>query len=95
MAPSALFNGYRRNPVSPQHCHFEASRSVPALEQDGTIIAVIEMSQSQWLVAALVLGVERCPLKELDAQEEGLLRFYIVGATKPGRTRDQAYCDCL
>jgi hypothetical protein len=43
MAPSALFNSYRRSsPMSQQHCHFEASRSLTALEQDNTIIAVIE-----------------------------------------------------
>jgi transposase len=55
--------------------YFEASRSVTALEQDSTIIAVIEMSQSKWLVAAVVPGVERHPLKKLDAQEEGLLKL--------------------
>jgi transposase len=81
MAPSALFNGYQRNsPMSQQHCRFEASRSLTALEQDSTIIAVIEMSQSKWLVAALVPGVERHPLKKLDAREEELL--CIVGAMK-------------
>src|SRR5438105_12716101 len=62
-------------PMSQQHCHFDASRSLTALEQDSTIIAVIEMSQSKWLVAALVPGVERQPLKKLDAQEEGLLKL--------------------
>ena len=40
--------------MSQQHCRFDASRSLTALEQDSTIIAVIEMSQSKWLVAALV-----------------------------------------
>src|SRR6266480_8060909 len=43
----------RSSPMSQQPCHFEASRSLTALEQDSTIIAVIEMSQSKWLVAAL------------------------------------------
>jgi hypothetical protein len=43
-------------PMSQQLYHFEASRSLTALEQDSTIIAVIEMSQSKWLVAALVPG---------------------------------------
>src|SRR5207237_3695325 len=62
-------------PMSQQHCHFDASRSLTALEQDSTIIAVIEMSQSKWLVAALVPGVERQPLKKLDAQEEELLKL--------------------
>jgi transposase len=61
--------------MSQQHCHFDASRSLSALDQDSTIIAVIEMSQSKWLVAALVPGVERHPLKKLDAQEEGLLKL--------------------
>jgi hypothetical protein len=36
----------------------DASRSLTALEQDSTITAVIEMSQSKWLVAAVVPGVE-------------------------------------
>jgi transposase len=76
MAPSALFNGYRRSsPMSQQYCHFDASRLLTALNQDSAIIAVIEMSQSKWLVAALVPGVERQPLKKLDAQEEGLLKL--------------------
>jgi transposase len=61
--------------MSQQHCHFDASKSLTALEQDSTIIAVIEMSQSKWLVAGLVPGVERQPLKKLDAQEEGLLKL--------------------
>lgn len=61
--------------MSQQDYHFDASRSLTALEQDSTIIAVIEMSQSKWLVSALVPGVERHPLKKLDAQEEGLLKL--------------------
>jgi hypothetical protein len=47
MAPSALFNGYRRSsPMPQQHCRFEASRSLTALEQDSTIIAVIDKAAS-------------------------------------------------
>ena len=38
---------------------FNPSRSPTALEQDSTVIAVIEMSQSKWLVAAVIPGVER------------------------------------
>jgi transposase len=34
--------------MSQQYCHFDASRSLTALEQDSTIIAVIEISQSKW-----------------------------------------------
>src|SRR6201981_2167663 len=86
MAPSALFNGYRRSsPMPQQHCRFEASRSLTALEQDSTIIAVIELSQSKWLVAALVPGVKRHPLKKLDAQEEGLLKLLHRWRTEAGQ----------
>jgi transposase len=73
MAPSALFNSYRRS--TPMSQFFDASRSLTALEQDSTIIASIEMSQSKWLVAAVVPGVERRPLKKLDADEEALLKL--------------------
>jgi transposase len=75
MAPSALFNGYRWSSPMSQHSQFDASRSLTALEQDSTIIAVIEMSQSKWVVAGLVPGVERQPLKKLPAHEEGLLKL--------------------
>jgi len=54
---------------------FDASRSLTYLEQDSTIIAVIEMSQAKWLVAAVVPGVERQPLKRLDADEAALLKL--------------------
>jgi transposase len=43
---------------------FDASRSLTMLEQDSTLIAVIEMSQSTWLVAAVVPGFKRRPLKK-------------------------------
>jgi transposase len=33
------------------------------------------MSQSSWLVAAVIPGVERQPLKKLDADEEALLKL--------------------
>jgi transposase len=33
------------------------------------------MSQSSWLVAGIVPGVERHPLKKLDANQEALLRL--------------------
>ena len=54
---------------------FDASRSLTSLEQDSTIIAVIEMSLSKWLVAAVVPGVERQPLKRLDADKATLLKL--------------------
>lgn len=54
---------------------FDASRSLTALEQDNTIVAVIEMSKAKWLVAALVPGFKRQPLKKLDADAPALLKL--------------------
>jgi transposase len=71
--PLALFNDHRWS--APMSQPFDASRSLYALEQDNTIIAVIEMSQLKWLVAAVVPGVKRQPLKKLDADEEAVLKL--------------------
>src|SRR5262249_13663430 len=51
------------------------SRSLTPLEPDGTLIAVIEMSLSSWLVAGIVPGVERQPLKKLEVDESALLKL--------------------
>ena len=53
----------------------DASKSLTAFEQDSTVITVIEMSQSKWLVAAVVPGIERQPLKKIEANEEALLKL--------------------
>jgi transposase len=53
----------------------DLSRSLVALKQDTTLIAVIEMSQSSWLVAGIVPGIERQPLKKLAIDPEGLLEL--------------------
>src|SRR3546814_3303137 len=48
-------------------------RSLVAFEQDSTLVAVIEMSQSSWLVAGLVPGLSRDPEKTVEPDPEGLL----------------------
>ena len=53
----------------------DLSRSLITLEQDATLIAVIEMGQSSWLVAGIVPGVERQPLKKLAVDESALLKL--------------------
>jgi transposase len=53
----------------------DLSRSLTALDQDSTLITVIEMSQSRWLVGALVPGLRRDPLKQQDPDAEALLRL--------------------
>src|SRR5512144_221043 len=67
----------------------DLSRSLAAFDQDSTLIAVIEMSQSSWLVAGIVPGIERQPLKKLEPDEEALLRLlrrWAEEAVKAGRT---------
>src|SRR3974377_242461 len=64
------------------------SRSRIALEPDGTLITVIEMSLSSWLVAGIVPGVERQPLKKLGVEERPLrkrLHRWREEAEKAGR----------
>ena len=53
----------------------DLSRSLTALELDSTLIAVIEMSLSSWLVAGIVPGIERQPLKKLAVDESALLKL--------------------
>jgi transposase len=53
----------------------DLSRSLLPLEQDRTLIVVIELSQSSWLVAGLIPGLERRPLKKLRPDEQTLLHL--------------------
>jgi transposase len=53
----------------------DLSQSRIVLKQDSTLIAVIEMSLSSWLVAGIVPGVERQPLKKLAVDESALLNL--------------------
>src|SRR3954465_5866205 len=66
----------------------DLSRSLVALNQDGTLIAIIEMSRSSWLVAGIVPGIARHPLKKLMADQAallGLLERWRGEATQAGR----------
>jgi transposase len=53
----------------------DLSRSLTVLKEDMTLIAVIEMSQSSWLIAGIVPGIERHPLKKLAVDESALLKL--------------------
>ena len=53
----------------------DLSRSLAALDQDTTLIAVVELSSKSWLVAAAVPGVQRHPLKKLDPDASALLKL--------------------
>src|SRR5690242_8813030 len=53
----------------------DSHRSLLPLEQESTLIAVVELSRSSWLVAGIVPGLERHPLKKLEPDENALLRL--------------------
>jgi transposase len=53
----------------------DLSRSRIPFEQDTTIVAVVEMSHASWLVAAIVPGLDRHPLKKIEPEQEALLRL--------------------
>jgi transposase len=69
--------------------HHDLSKSLVALEQDSTLIAVVELSQASWLVSAIVPGLDRRPLKKMKPDPDGLLALlqrWRDQAAKAGRT---------
>src|SRR5512134_130424 len=66
----------------------DLSRCLATLDEHSTLVAVVEMSQSRWLVAGLVPGIDRRPLKKLEPDAPALLRLlegWREEATKAGR----------
>jgi transposase len=53
----------------------DLSRSIAVFDQDRTLLVVVEMSQSSWLVAGMVPGLERRPLKKLDPDPAALVKL--------------------
>ena len=51
----------------------DLSRSLVAFDQNSTLVAVVELSLKKWLVGGLVPGLEKQPLKKLDADADALL----------------------
>src|SRR5215216_7394156 len=67
----------------------DLSRCLVTLEQDATVIAVIEIGQSSWLVAGIVPGLEGNPLKKLNPDQDALLQLlhrWRKEAVQAGRT---------
>ena len=53
----------------------DLTKSLTAFVQGNTLIAVIELSLSSWLVAGVVPGIARQPLKKFEPDETELLRL--------------------
>lgn len=51
----------------------DLSRSLSTFEQDRTLVVVVEVSLSNWLVAGILPGVARQPMKKLGPDEDALL----------------------
>lgn len=68
------------------------SRSSTVFDQQQTLIAVIELSRSSWLVAGVLPGIERQPLKKLEPDESallGLLHQWRDEAIRQGASMDR------
>jgi transposase len=66
----------------------QSKKSSTALDQASTLLAVVELSRNSWLVAGIVPGIDRHPLKKLGFDENGLLALlhrWQQQAVKAGR----------
>jgi transposase len=81
----AAFNRWSATMPQPN----DLSRSLVTLDHNSTIIAVVELSQSSWLVAGMLPGIERQPCKKLEPSPERLLALlhrWRYEAVRAGRT---------
>ena len=53
----------------------DLNRSLTPFDPNETLIGVVELSKGSWLVAGIIPGVERQPLKKLAPDEDGLLKL--------------------
>src|SRR5438876_9832252 len=66
----------------------DLSRSLAAFDPISTLVVVVEMSKTSWLVSGVVPGVERQPLKKLEPDATALLRLierWRIEAVRAGR----------
>ena len=67
----------------------DLSRSLAAFDQNSTLTMAVEMSAASWLVAGMIPGIDRLPVKKLEPDPDGLLRLverWRAEAVKAGRT---------
>jgi transposase len=73
----------------------DLSRSFTAFEQDSTLVVVVEISLSSWLVAGILPGVARQPLKKLEPDEGSLLALVHRWMNEASRTGSSITRVCL
>ena len=78
---------------------FDVRKSDRPFDQNHTLVAVIELSQTSWLVGGIVPGLKRSPLKKLKPDREalfGLLVRWRDEAVKAGQEimRIAVACEC-
>jgi transposase len=81
-----------RQPMERPMQRNDLSRSLVAFEQNSTLVSVIELSLKTWLVAGLVPGLARQPLKKQAADADALLALlgrWRAEANKAGRKIDR------
>src|ERR1700730_46375 len=81
-----------RQPMERPMQRNDLSRSLVAFEQNSTLVSVIELSLETWLVAGLVPGLARKPLKKLGPDADALLALlhrWRAEAIKAGRKIDR------
>ena len=67
----------------------DLSRSLAAFDQNSPLTMAVEMSAASWLVAGVIPGIDRLPVKKLEPDPDGLLRLverWRAEAVKAGRT---------
>ena len=64
-----------RKPKKQQKPLNDLSRSLTPFDPNQTLIAVVEMGKKSWLVAGIIPGLQRQPLKKLAPDEDELLKL--------------------
>jgi transposase len=70
----------------------DLSRSLAPFDQNTTLTVVVELSEASWLVAGMIPGIERQPVKKQDPDPVALLRLlerWRLEAIKAGKTIGQ------
>ena len=64
---------------------YDLFKPLVALYHDSTLVAVVEMSGTSWLVLAIVPGVDRRPLQKLPVDESRLFKQLDIWREEAGR----------